>query len=396
MSTDIQRSPSLAGLSALLVMAMGMPMMIFYAIGILGPHLISELGISRQQLGWLTASTFGLAAVLSPWAGALVQRMGTRTGLVSLFLLVGFSFSQMVVLPGFIGLITALLFCGIAQSLANPATNQAIAQGVPPSRKAGVVGLKQSGVQASALLAGVVLPPLMLLWGWRGALAVWVPVALLMAALAARWAPAGSTAEQFRRLRVQAPNAWLSMLMAIQLCAGVALSSFVTFLGVYADQLGVSAGTIGAMIGCFGVMGMLSRVLLTPVGARLRDETVLLGTLFVFAGLALMAVRQASVQLHWPLWLGVIGMGLTLVASNAIAMSMLLRDERFGGVATSAGMLSVGFFGGFALGPPAFGWILASTDGFSVAWLSLIGILVVGGLLCLRLMRMRRWDGVHA
>lgn len=143
----------------LLMMAMGMPMMIFYAIGILGPYLITDLEISRQQLGWLTTSTFGLAAILSPWAGALVQHIGTRTGLVSIFLLVGLSFSLMAILPGFGGLITALLLCGIAQSLANPATNQAIAQGVPASRKAGVVGLKQSGVQASALLAGVALPP---------------------------------------------------------------------------------------------------------------------------------------------------------------------------------------------------------------------------------------------
>ncbi|OCX15319.1 MFS transporter [Ectopseudomonas hydrolytica] len=389
MNAETQRPASLAGLSVLLLMAMGMPMMIFYAIGILGPHLIADLAISRQQLGWLTASTFGLAAVLSPWAGTLVQRMGTRAGLVSMFLLVGLSFSLMAILPGFGGLITALLFCGIAQSLANPATNQAIAHGVPVARKAGVVGLKQSGVQASALLAGVALPPLVLLWGWRGALATWVPVALLMAALVSRWVPAKSAAAPRQPLRVRAPNAWLSMLMAIQLCAGLALSSFMTFLGVHADQMGVSASAIGAMVSCFGVMGILSRVLLTPLADKLKDETILLGVLFVLAGLALAVMRQANAHQHWPLWLGVMGMGLSVVASNAIAMSMLLRDERFGGAATSAGMLSVGFFGGFALGPPAFGWLLAHSEGFASAWLGLIGILLAGGLLCLLLLYMR-------
>ncbi|TBU96788.1 CynX/NimT family MFS transporter [Stutzerimonas kirkiae] len=390
MNAETHRGPSLTGLSTLLVMAMGMPMMIFYAIGILGPRLISELGISHQQLGWLTTSTFGLAAILSPWAGTLVQRMGTRAGLVGLFLLVGLSFSLMALLPGFGGLVTALLFCGIAQSLANPATNQAIAQGVPAPRKAAIVGLKQSGVQASALLAGVLLPPLVVAWGWRGALATWVPIALLMALLAVRWVPARATQAQYRSLRVSAPNAWLALLMAIQLCAGLALSSFMTFLGVHADQLGVSAQTIGAMVGCFGVMGMLSRVLLTPIGARLKDESVLLGMLFVLASVALAIMRQADAQQHWPLWLGVIGMGSSVVASNAIAMSMLLRDERFGTAATSAGMLSVGFFAGFALGPPAFGWLLGHSDGFAAAWPSLIGILITGGVLCLLLFRMRQ------
>ncbi len=55
----------------------------------------------------------------------------------------------------------------------------------------------------------------------------------------------------------------------------------------------------------------------------------------------------------------------------------------------ASGMLSVGFFGGFAVGPPAFGWFLAHSAGFAAAWLSLIGILVAGGLLCLLLLYMR-------
>lgn len=389
MNVESQGPASLAGLSALLLIAMGMPMMIFYAIGILGPHLVADLAITRQQLGWLTASTFGLAALLSPWAGALVQRMGTRAALISMFLLVGLSFSLMAVLPGFGGLIAALLLCGTAQSLANPATNQAIAQSVPVARKAGVVGLKQSGVQASALLAGVALPPLVLMWGWRGALAAWVPVASLMAVLVTFWVPAKSAAAPRQPLRVRGPNVWLSILMAIQLCAGLALSSFMTFLGVYAAQMGVSVSTIGAMVSCFGAMGILSRVLLTPIADKLKDETILLGVLFVLAGLALAIMRQASAEQHWPLWLGVMGMGLTVAASNAIAMSMLLRDGRFGGAATSAGMLSVGFFGGFAVGPPAFGWFLAHSEGFAAAWLSLIGILIAGALLCLLLLYTR-------
>lgn len=395
MSGATAHPSSLAGFTSLTVMAMGMPMMVFYAIGILGPSLIDDLAISREQLGWLTASTFGFAAILSPWAGAWVQRIGSRAGLRVLFLLVGLSFSLMALLPGFGGLITALLFCGVAQSLANPATNQAIAHAVPATRKAGIVGLKQSGVQASALLAGVALPPLVVLWGWRGALAVWVPLALLMAVSVARLVPASPAADHPPALSVKRPNTWLSTLMAIQLCAGLALSSFMTFLGVHADQLGMSARSIGALVACFGIMGILSRVLLTPLGARLRDESVLLGTLFVLASIALAALRQSSAEQHWLVWTGVIGMGLTVVATNAIAMSMLLRDQRFGSAAPSAAMLSVGFFGGFAFGPPAFGWLLAR-GGFSLAWLSLIAILLTGGVLCLLLWHLRKeGSGIH-
>jgi len=382
-----------AALAALLTCAMGLPMMVFYALGVLGPQLIADLGIDREHLGWLTTSAFGLAALLSPWAGALVARIGSRNGLLALFLLVALSFSLMAVLPGFVGVVVALSFCGVAQALANPATNQAIAHtaGAP---KAALVGLKQAGVQLSALITGLALPALSAALGWRLALACWVPLALLLAL----WVPgrvAAPAAGPRPPLRLAPANGWLLRLMAIQACAGLCLSSFITFFGVYASSLGVSAGSIGLMVSCFGLMGIFSRLLLTPLGSRLRDETMLLGGLFLFGLLTLLVMQQASSTNHLPLWLGVIGMGLSLVASNAVAMSTLLRDARFGGVASSAGMLSLGFFGGIAVGPPVFGVLLRQPGGFAAAWTLLLFALCLGAILCRNLYRARRTEESH-
>lgn len=377
-------------LAALLTSAMGMPMMIFYALGVLGPQLIADLHIDREQLGWLTTSAFGLAALLSPWAGALVARIGSRNGLLALFLLVALSFSLMAVLPGFVGVVIALSFCGVAQALANPATNQAIAQTVD-APKAALVGTKQAGVQLSALIAGLALPFLSALIGWRLALACWVPVALQFAL----WVPgrvAAPAPGPRPPLRVAKANGWLLRLMAIQACAGLCLSAFITFFGVYASSLGVGASTIGLMVSVFGLMGILSRLLLTPLGSRLKDETTLLGGLFLFGLGTVLVLQQALPERHWPLWLGVIGMGLSLVASNAVAMSMLLRDARFGGVASSAGMLSLGFFGGIAVGPPVFGVLLRQPGGFSAAWTLLVFALCLGAILCRNLYRARRGE----
>lgn len=377
-----------AALAALLTCAMGLPMMVFYALGVLGPQLIADLHIDREHLGWLTTSAFGLAALLSPWAGALVQRIGSRNGLLALFLLVALSFSLMAVLPGFTGVVIALSFCGVAQALANPATNQAIAQ-VTDAPRASLVGLKQAGVQMSALIAGLVLPVLSTGLGWRLALACWVPVALVLALLVPRRIAAPAAGPK-PPLRLSAPNGWLLRLMAIQGCAGVCLSAFITFFGVYASSLGVGAATIGLMVSSFGLMGILSRLLLTPLGAKLKDETALLGGLFLFGLFTVLLMQQATSGRHWPLWFAVVGMGLSLVASNAVAMSMLLREPRFGGVASSAGMLSLGFFGGIAVGPPLFGVLLRQPGGFSTAWALLTFTLCLGAVLCRNLYHARR------
>ncbi|MBC3345366.1 MFS transporter [Pseudomonas sp. SWRI196] len=372
-----------------LTAAMALPMLIFYAVGTLGPLMVADLGVPSHWLGWLITSAFGFAAVLSLWAGPLVNRLGTRRALALLFWSTLVAYGLLASLPGFGGVILALAACGIAQALANPATNLLIAERVEPRQKAAVVGLKQSGVQVSALFAGLLLPSLALSLGWRGALAT----LLLPALLLALWGPRVAAREHSAKpqgLALTRPNARLALLMSVQLCVGIVLSSFVTFLGIFAAQQGMTAHWIGALIAGFGVMGIAARVGLTPLGARMADESWLLLLLLLLSGVALWLTSLALPVRHWPLWAGALGMGLTAVATNAIAMSMVLRDPGFGSPAAAAGLLSVGFFGGFAVGPPLFGLLQRGPWGFADAWLLLIGVLVVGGLSSLLLIRLRQ------
>lgn len=376
-------------LRLVLTAAMALPMLIFYAVGTLGPLMVADLGVPSHWLGWLITSAFGFAAVLSLWAGPLVNRLGTRRALALLFWSTLVAYGLLASLPGFGGVILALAACGIAQALANPATNLLIAERVEPRQKAAVVGLKQSGVQVSALFAGLLLPSLALSLGWRGALAT----LLLPALLLALWGPRVAAREHSAKpqgLALTRPNARLALLMSVQLCVGIVLSSFVTFLGIFAAQQGMTAHWIGALIAGFGVMGIAARVGLTPLGARMADESWLLLLLLLLSGVALWLTSLALPVRHWPLWAGALGMGLTAVATNAIAMSMVLRDPGFGSPAAAAGLLSVGFFGGFAVGPPLFGLLQRGPWGFADAWLLLIGVLVVGGLSSLLLIRLRQ------
>lgn len=382
-------SPRGLWLRVVLVCAMGLPMLIFYAIGTLGPLLIADLGVAPHWLGWLVMSAFGLAAVLSLWAGPLVNRLGIRRGLALLFWATLAGYGLLVSLPGFAGLLLALAICGVAQALANPVTNLLVAECVEARSKAAVVGLKQSGVQLSALIAGLLLPPLAGSLGWRAALAC----LLLPTLLLALWGPqvaAGSAAGKTMSLKIPRPNSRLALLLSVQLCVGLVLSSFVTFLGVFAARQGVAVGETGAMVAGFGVMGILARTLLTPLAARMAEESWLLLTLLLLASLALAVTAQAMPQAHWPLWFGALGMGLTAVATNAIAMSMLLRDPAFGGPAAASGLLSAGFFAGFALGPVLFGAVQQGAAGFANAWLMLITVLLLGAGLSLMLVRARR------
>lgn len=384
-----ERNPSRGvWLRLVLTAAMALPMLIFYAVGTLGPLMVADLGMPTHWLGWLITSAFGFAALLSLWAGPLVNRLGTRRALALLFWSTVVAYGLMVSLPGFVGVVLALAVCGVAQALANPATNLLIAERVDPRQKAAVVGLKQSGVQVSALFAGLLLPSLALSLGWREALATLLVPALLLALLGPRVAPRAHP-DRPLGFALSRPNARLVLLMSVQLCVGIVLSSFVTFLGVFAAQQGMAAQWIGLLIAGFGVMGIVARVLLTPLGARMADESWLLLVLLLLSGVALWLTSLALPVRHWPLWAGALGMGLTAVATNAIAMSMVLRDPGFGSPASAASLLSVGFFGGFAVGPPLFGLFQHGPWAAADAWLLLIGVLVMGSLANLFLIRLR-------
>jgi CP family cyanate transporter-like MFS transporter len=362
-------------LRIVLVLAMALPMLVLYAVSTLGLVLSRDLEFPPARLGFLVMSSFGLASLLSPWAGAFVDRRGSRIGLMLLFAVIGGAFALMVSADHFYGLAAASALCGIAQALANPVTNLLIAERVAPAGRAGTVGLKQSGVQFAALFAGLVLPSLALTHGWRLALAPVIPSALLLFATVPLITPRTHQGAG-RHFVLAAPNGLLLQLMAIQFCVGVSLSAFVTFLPTFASHQGLSPALAGSLIAVFGVMGIFSRIILTPLGAKLNDESYLLLALLAVAALALAVTMQAAPDSQWCLWAGAAGVGLTAVGTNAIAMSMLIRDARFGRVAVASGFVSVAFFGGFALGPPLYGHLAAESS--VLGWSFLIAVLLLG------------------
>ncbi len=368
-------------LRVVLVFAMTLPMLVLYATSTLGPLLGRDLNFEPVLLGYLVMSSFGVAAALSLWAGAFVDRIGARYALIALFSTVASAFTLIAAIENYYGLVAATALCGVAQALANPVTNLLIAQQVPPAEKAKVVGLKQSGVQLAALFAGLVLPGVAFEYGWRTAFALVVPVALLFVLttpLVTSKIHRGTEKGIGKGFALSPPNSLLLRLMGIQFCVGVSLSAFVTFLPTFAVQHGMPLSLAGTLIAAFGVMGMLSRIVLTPIGAKLKDESLLLLFLIALAACSMAVMMLTDSESHWRLWAGAVGVGFTAVGTNAIAMSMLIRDSAFGPVTVASGFVSVAFFGGFALGPPFFGLMASYSGGVLFGWEVLIGVFICG------------------
>jgi MFS family permease len=163
------RPVSRPALTLLLAFAMGVASVVTFIIGALAPFMVAELGLSRTSLGLLATGMIGVAAVLSPLAGYLVDRLGGRPMLLLIFAATAAGLLGMAAAGSYGWLIAGAAVAGIGSAMGNPATNQLISRYVPRGSQGSVIGVKQSGVQGATFLAGLLLPSLGAALGWRRA-----------------------------------------------------------------------------------------------------------------------------------------------------------------------------------------------------------------------------------
>lgn len=376
-------------LAAILMAAMALPMLILYACGALAPYILREGEITAQQLAGFTFASFSVAACCSLTAGRWVKFLGVEKAAFSLFCLTALALTLLFWARDLRVMLLAIAICGVAQALANPMTNMAIATQVAAPRKSLLVGVKQSGVQFAALVAGSGLSWIAEFWGWRVAMLTLVPVCgvfMLMVWLYP-WQPESPVVAHGVKRGPAIPGL-LGLVMWMQGLVGVVIAAYVTQVPVIATSVGLSSANAALTITLFGLAGMFSRLILTPVANRVSQQSDVLMALIGIAIVALVITFNAQPSTTWMIYFGAAGIGCTLVATNALVMAMIIKQAAFGEIATASGRVSAGFFFGLAIGAPLF---RKAVDHFNSmhAGLALLSVILLASLGCLWSLRSR-------
>lgn len=351
---------------------------------VLAADLIAEFDVDRWQIGALvTAMSLG-GAIISPRVGTVTDAMGAKRAASSTILMGTVALIGLALAPSYWLIVVAALFGGVAQAMANPATNKLIALHIAPGMRGMITGIKQSGVTAASALGGVLLPPVAAVAGWRWAVGLfallatggWVLSLLL---------PPDPAEEAGARTAVGAPlNPYIYRVAIYGFVLGGAGTAIFTFLPLYAEEsLGLGSSSAGLAVAVVGVAGVAGRILWG------RFAEVMFGTWRSLEYIAVIAAAAAAVLVvapnaTWLLWVAAILTGFSASAWNAVGMLAVIETVPPAQAGRASGVVLLGFLSGLGLGAPVFGYSIDRLGTYGPGW-TVVGVSFLFGLVVMRL-----------
>ena len=156
-------------------------------LAVLSPTLKDKIGWTDTQYGDMNAKFQAAYALGLLLAGGLIDRFGTRVGYTVALL----GWSLAAIAHAFVSTVTgfgyARMGLGLYEAGNFPAAVKTVAEWFPKKERSLAVGLFNCGANAGAIVAPIVVPPLMLHYGWQSAFVVtgmmgiiwiffWVPI----------------------------------------------------------------------------------------------------------------------------------------------------------------------------------------------------------------------------
>jgi len=365
----------------------------------LGPALRDTYGLSTAGLGALLSATSLGTAVAVLGCGRMSDRWDERH--VSAVGLLGMSASLLVV--AFVNTaelaIAILLVVGLFAAAPTVAIVKGLARGVPVQRLGLALGIRQSAVPLGGVVAGVLLPALVLDYGVRGALAA-LAACLAVAALAVEVRITRSPREPVDTPRVAGrtpARTWRSVAPVI--CAAMLYvftqTGLLALLVVYlVDELGWAltraaaayAGMMAAAVVVRIAVGSLSDTL----GQRRWALFVGIGgsTVALLTGCALSAGRPAVAPL-------LLAATLLSMSWNSLAFTMCTERVPLHRLGSVQGVLNCALFTAGGLSPAALALVAVGIS-WPAAWGLAALTTSAGMVVLLRSERARPGAGQHA
>ena len=367
-----------------------------YGINTLAPFYKDELGLSRAQVG-LFFSAFYLAMTGASFAtGWLADRFGVRKTTWQGHCLLGICTVAAALSPSFSTACISFFLAGFGYSFLNPASTIGVMAWFQRDERATAMGIKQTGVPAGGVVAAALAPSLVLVIGWRGALAALGIVNFLFGFIfASLWRDPSddkqdpSTAETviteknpldiWRLLPLGcATGIYLIGQMVLLTYVPLYLKDVMGFSPHWASQA-LALTQAGAMVGRTG-WGVVSDRLF---GGRRKIVLIWIGVMSVALIAALSVMGRGS---SYYLLLAILFFaGVSIVGYQGVSYALIGEISGKARTGAGLGMMITINSGAATLGTPVFGYIVDRTGSYALGW-QILAALLTAGIIALALL----------
>lgn len=384
--------------------------MAIYSLPVIIPVASADLRVSPEKIGFYISAIYATSTVTGLFSGQLVSRFGAPMMFRLMLLLTAFSV-LVLLFSSPLALIAMAALVGVASGPLNPTGSQVLAQVTPESLRALVFSLKQCATPFGGVLAGIILPPVMLTGNWQLAMLIIVVASVLLAIVIVLPDPSkqttttqqpltkipapksGRNSFSVRKTGVSIMRVWQQRDLRSLTIAAVGLAAaqmaLATYLVVYLwREVGFSEAAAGLVFAGLHLSGISTRIVFGFIADRLASaKTILICLCFVLA-VALVLVSLFSPV--WPLLFVYIvvfiagGSGNGWVGLYYAEIARLTPVEQ---VAEITGASQFFTYIGLLAGPILFAAMLALTDSFRVTLIVFAVMILLAGLSLAGLLR---------
>ena len=357
--------------------------MALLTLPVMAPVAAQALSVSPAMVGFYVSITYLGAMFASLTSGNTVSRFGPiRVSQLGLLLCaLGLCLCATPWLP--VIAIGALLI-GLGYGPITPASSQILARTTPADRMALVFSIKQTGVPLGAMMAGAIVPSLMLALNWQWTM-VMVAIACVLSAMLAQ--PLRQELDELRQanlpFQMSALTSPIRMVLGHRPLATMAACSFMfsmvqmsltTYLVTYLhDDLSYGLVSAGLLLSVTQMGGMGGRILWGFVADKWLGAQKTLALLA-----ALMALCSLTTALFlpvlplWGIWMVLIVYGASAIGWNGVYLSEVARQAPEGKASVATGGTLTFTFLGVVIGPPIFGALSTAFGSYRAGFLALV------------------------
>jgi MFS transporter, ACS family, hexuronate transporter len=359
------------------------------SIGPLGALIGEDLSLTKSQIGMLPAALFFGQAIVSVPAGFLTDRFGSRSLLLIASIFLGFGFLMMTFTVHFGIVLFLVMLGGMGYGAMHPITNRGIIDWFSLKQRGTAMGIKQTGVTAGSALAGLILLPLSIEYGWRFVLLA--ACILLVISGFVSYGLYRDPPQQKKPVQSRGPADFYKSMFGMLKNKSLMLVSFSaiglngsqmclnTYLVLFVhEKFGISlmlAGILFVISEISGTLGRISWGMISDFGFKGNRIVILLiiSVLTAISSTIMALIPHASFSLLIPI---IMLFGFSVSGFNGIWMNLAseIVPAEHAGVASGVSLM----FGsmGVIIVPPLFGLMVDETGNFTFGWLLIAGLMV--------------------